>query len=203
MNLRSLIPQRQKKQKSINWFVLYTEGQQRAFTHYFELLYPGVFFYARKVLGDPEPARKIVLIAFSNAWRQREDFLTQDQLKHYILETVREHCATHRLSLMRDHKHAHAGATEKFSLFPGWEKRGLHLERIHKEILAEMLQKVERLPEESKWVLHDAITQRKSRAQLAEEWHVSENAAAIRKSRAFKNLLSLLSEAGTPYYMNY
>jgi RNA polymerase sigma factor (sigma-70 family) len=203
MKLRALIPQRQKSQRNINWFALYTEGQQRAFAHYFELLYPGVFIYARKVLGDQEAARRIVLFAFVNAWRQREDFTTQDQLKQFILDTVRESCTTHRLSLMRDHKHAHAGATEKFSLFPGWERRGLHLEQMHKEILAEMLQTLDRLPEDSRWVLHNAIAERKTKAQLAEEWHTTENAAAIRKSRAFKTLLALLTEPGTPYYINY
>ena len=197
MRLRSFIQHKPSSYKSINWFALFTEGHRKAFSHYFELQYPGLFLYTRKVLGDPEAAKKIVLCAFVNAWKNREDFHTVDQLKLFIRQTVRDHCTTYRLSLAKKT----AGTTERPELFADWESRGPQMERIHKEILAEMFQKLDHLPEDSKWVLHHAITGRKSRAQLAALWHISENAAAIRKSRAFKALLSLLSDPGPTWFL--
>jgi len=118
--------------------MLFTQGHRPAFAHYFESLYPGLFIYARKMLGDQPAARKIVLFAFVGAWRQRQDLTSSGQMKQFILDAVREGCTTYRLALVRDHKHAHAGATDKFSFFPGWEGPGLHFEWLHKEILAEM-----------------------------------------------------------------
>ena len=121
--------------------MLFTEGRRPAFAHYFESLYPGLFIYARKMLTDQSAARKIVLFAFVSAWRQRQDFTSPEQLKQFILEAVREGCTTYRLALVKDHKHANAGATDKFSFLPGWEGEGPRFEWLHKEILAAMAQK--------------------------------------------------------------
>ena len=199
MKFRSLIQHKHNSYKGINWFALYTEGNRKAFSHYFELQYPGLFHYTRKVVGDPEAAKKVVLFAFVSAWKNREDFSNLDQLKDFIRETIRENCTTYRLSLSKDNKQGTAEG-DKFAFFEDWARKGPHMERIHKEILAEMFIKLDDLPEDSKWVLHHAITGRKSRAELAEEWRISENAAAIRKSRAFKALLSLLSDPGASWF---
>lgn len=137
----TLIPHRKKAHKDTSWFTLFTEGHRPAFSHYFESLYPGLFIYARKMLNDQTAARKIVLFAFVNAWRQRQDFTRPERLKQFILDTVREGCTTYRLALVRDHKHAHAGATDKFSFFSSLEGTGPQLEWLHKEILAEMAQR--------------------------------------------------------------
>lgn len=197
MKYRSVIQHRHSSYKCINWFALFTEGNRKAFSHYFELQYPGLFLYTRKVVGDAEAAKKIVLCAFVKAWKNREDFTNLEQLKLFVRDTIRENCTTYRLSLVRDN--GTKGAADRSAFFDQWGMKGPHMERIHKEILAEMFQKLELLPEDSKWVLHHAIAGRKSRAQLAEEWRISENAAATRKSRAFKALLSLLGDAGTSW----
>jgi RNA polymerase sigma factor (sigma-70 family) len=198
MKFKSLIQRRHSSYKGINWFALFTEGNRKAFSHCFELQYPGLFYYARRVLGDAEAARKIVLCAFADAWKNREGFANPDQLKSFIRETVRENCTTYRLSLVREN--GTISEADRSAFFDQLGMKGPHMERIHKEILAEMFQKLELLPEDSKWVLHHAIAGRKSRSQLAEEWRISENAAAIRKSRAFKTLLSLLGDAGPTWY---
>ena len=190
MKFRSLIQPKHTAYKGINWFILFTEGHRKAFTHFFELQYPGLFLTTRKALGNSEAAKKIVLCAFVDAWANREGFTTLDELKRFIRESVRENCTTYRLTLARDHSSP---------LFDGFDQKGPHMERIHKEILAEMFSKLESLPEDSKWILHNAIAERRSRAQLAAEWHISENAAAIRKSRAFKTLLSLLADPGSSF----
>jgi RNA polymerase sigma-70 factor (ECF subfamily) len=137
----TLIPHRKKARKDASWFTLFTEGHRPAFSHYFESLYPGLFIYARKMLSDQAAARKVVLFAFVSAWRQRQDFTSPERLKQFILDSVREGCTTYRLALVRDHKHAHAGATDKFSVFSGLEGTGPQLEWLHKEILAEMAQR--------------------------------------------------------------
>ena len=137
----TLIPHRQKVHKDTSWFIQFTEGHRPAFSHYFESLYPGLFIYARKMLNDQAAARKTVIFAFVSAWRQRKDFIGPEQLKQFILDSVREGCTNYRLALVRDHKHAHAGATDKFSFFSGLEGAGPHLEWLHKEILAEMAQR--------------------------------------------------------------
>lgn len=140
MKLTTLIPHRKKAPKDTDWFISFTRGHRPAFAHYFEALYPGLFIYARKMLTDQSTARKIVLFAFVGAWRQRQDFTSTAQLKQFILDSVREGCTTYRLALVRDHKHANAGATDKFSFFTSLEETGPHLEWLHKEILAEMAQ---------------------------------------------------------------
>src|SRR5882762_11835095 len=115
----SFIQHRQRSYKNINWFALFTEGNRKAFSYYFELQYPGLFYYARKLLGDAEAAKKIALFALVNAWKQREDFGTPDQLKIFMLETVRENCVTYRLSMNRSHQPVHAGAAGGSILLPG------------------------------------------------------------------------------------
>jgi len=198
MKIRPLIQPEHSTHKSINWFVLFTEGHQKAFTHIFKLQYPGLFLRTSKLLENAEAAKKIVLLAFVDAWASREGFTSLDELKRFIRESVRENCSTYRLTLAKDHKEVAVGILDRSSFFDE-EHKGPHLERIHKEILAEMFSKLESLPEDNKWILHHAITERKSLAQLAAKWHVSENAAAIRKSRAFRTLLSLLADPGSSF----
>ncbi|OJW61171.1 MAG: hypothetical protein BGO55_32300 [Sphingobacteriales bacterium 50-39] len=196
MKLSLLIQSKHKAFKGIKWFVLFTKGHPKAFNHFFELQYPGLLLRTRDTLGDAEAARKIILCTFIDAWNYREGFTSEDDLKRFIRETVRNKCTTFRLSpaRIRDHNDIAAGILD---MSTDWEFKGPHMERIYKEILAEMFFKLDQLPEDCKQVLDQVITGRKTTAQLAAEWHISENAAAIRKSRAFKTLLSLLADPGS------
>jgi len=117
MKLPSFIPRKQRSYNDINWFVLFTEGHREAFAHYFGVMYPGLFTCAYKAVGDPVLARNIVLAGFVNAWGIRAELLTQDELKRTVMDKVREDCTSHRLSLVRDHKHDNAGGTDE-SFFP-------------------------------------------------------------------------------------
>jgi RNA polymerase sigma factor (sigma-70 family) len=198
MRLSSFIQPKHKAFKGISWFALFIEGHPKAFAHFFELQYPGLFLYARKALGDPEAAKKIFLCAFADAWNHREGFTSEDQLKQFIRETVRKNCTTFRLSPAKARNNDHTGAGSP-KVPADWDWKGPHMERIYQEILAEMFSKLELLPEDCKLILDQAITGRKTIAQLAAEWNISENAAAIRKSRAFKTLLSLLADPGASF----
>jgi DNA-directed RNA polymerase specialized sigma24 family protein len=140
MKFRSLV-HKHSNYKGINWFALYTEGNRKAFSHFFELQYPGLFHATRKTLGDPGAAKKIVLGAFVNAWKQRESFTAPDHLKIFIRETVRENCASYRLAMSGDHKTGNTGIIDRSFFFADRELKGPHMERIHKEILAEMFQR--------------------------------------------------------------
>jgi len=196
MKLNLLIQPKPKVFKSINWFALFSEGRQKAFNHFFELQYPGLFLRARGILGNPEAAKKIILCAFVDAWNYREGFTSEDDLKQFIRETVRKKCNTFRLSpaKTREPNDIAAGILD---MSTEGEFKGPHMERIYKEIQAEMFFKLDQLPEDCKQVLDQVIIDRKTTAQLAAEWGISENAAAIRRSRAIKTLLSLMAEPGS------
>ncbi|HVU57758.1 MAG TPA: hypothetical protein VHD83_22005 [Puia sp.] len=193
MRLSPFIQPKHKAFKGINWFALFLQGHPKAVAHFFYLQYPGLFLYARKALGDPEAAKKIFLCAFADAWNTREGFTSEDQLKQFIREKVREKCTTYRLSPAKtmDHQKTAAGALDRSA---GWELNGPHMERIHKEILAEMFSKLELLPGDCQQILDEVIAGRKTIAQLAAGWNISEKAAATRRSKAFKTLLSLLAD---------
>jgi hypothetical protein len=117
MKQPSFIRRSQKSDNDINWFVLFTEGHREAFTHYFEVMYPGLFYCACKAVSDTDIARSIVLAGFVSAWEMREALFTPDELKKFVMDKVREGCTRHRLSLVRDHKHDNAGGTDE-SFFP-------------------------------------------------------------------------------------
>ncbi|HEY4206440.1 MAG TPA: sigma-70 family RNA polymerase sigma factor [Puia sp.] len=190
MRISSLIQPKHSSYKGIDWFALFADGNPKGFAHFFDLQYPGLFLSARKMLRDEGAARKIVICAYADAWNNREAFTSQEQLKQFVRETVKNKCTTYRLS---------PPAIGVADGPPDWESKGPHMERIHKEILAEMFGKLDQLPKDTRLILHQAVIERMSLAQLAAEWNISENAAAIRKSRAFKTLLSLLADPGNPF----
>ena len=198
MKLNLLIQPKHKAFKGINWFALFSQGDQKAFDHFFELQYPGLFLRALDVLGDPEAAKKIILLTFFDAWNYREGFTSEDDLKRFIRETVRKKCITFRLSPAKT-REPNGIAAGILDMSTDWDFKGPHWERIYKEIMVEMFFKLEQLPEDVKHVLDQVITRRKTTAQLAADWNISEKAAAIRKSRAFKTLLSLLADPGSSF----
>jgi transmembrane sensor len=124
MKLPSFNSRKQITDNDINWFVLFTEGHREAFTHYFEVMYPELFYCAGKAVGDPAIARNIVLSGFVSAWEAREHLFTPEELKKCVMDKVREGCTRHRLSLVRDHKHDNAGGTDE-SFFPEDRSDGL------------------------------------------------------------------------------
>jgi|GEM_PF-399607 len=117
MKLKSFIPPRQGPYTDINWFVLFTEGHRDAFAYYFQELYPELFYCACKAVGDPVMAKNILLTSFASAWEARKVLFTPDELKKLVTDKVRKGCTSHRLSLVRDHKHDNAGGTDE-AFFP-------------------------------------------------------------------------------------
>ncbi|MDO6430552.1 FecR family protein [Flavitalea sp. BT771] len=124
MKQPSFIRRSQRSDNDINWFVLFTEGHRDAFAHYFEAMYPGLYHCACKAVADPAIAESIILAGFVDAWKVREGLFTQDELRRLVMDKVREGCTSHRLSLVRDHKHDNAGGTDE-SFFPEDSPDGL------------------------------------------------------------------------------
>lgn len=198
MKLNLLIQPKHKAFKAINWFALFSEGHHKAFNHFFELQYPGLFLRARKMLGNPDAAKKILICAFVDAWNIREGFTSEDELKRFIREAVRKKCNTFRLSPTKT-RAPNDIAAGILDMSTEGECKGPHMERIYKEIQAEMFFKLDQLPEDCKQVLDQVIIGRTTTARLAAEWNISEKAAAIRRSRAIRTLLSLMAEPGSSF----
>ena len=86
----------------------------QAFTHLYNHLFPGVYYFARRLVGKGPEAEDIVAETFEKLWRIRPNFNTYANIKAFLYITARNAC----LDLLRAR----------------WRHRLAHLEIVYLEI---------------------------------------------------------------------
>lgn len=83
------------KNSFADYFQLFLQGDQRAFTHIHLTLYKPIFNFARKIMQNKFEIESIIQDAFLFIWNHRERMKSMDHLKRYIRRRVRWDCLSY------------------------------------------------------------------------------------------------------------
>jgi RNA polymerase sigma-70 factor (ECF subfamily) len=65
------------------------QGNEESFTEAFDRYYPGLCFYAEKLIHDMDESRSLVQQVFVDLWMKRNKLVIQQSLKAYLFTAVR------------------------------------------------------------------------------------------------------------------
>jgi len=173
---------------------LLRKGDAESFREIYIRYWDKLYVIARKRLNDPSEAEEIVQDIFCNLWRKREEFVLSKSFDQYFAVAVKFE-VINRLAKKARHLAYERQAVASFT-----EADNSTLQLLDMgELLAQLRQSVQALPEKCRIVFNLKYEQGYSQKLIAEELKISEKTveAHLSKARktlrtAFGNLLGLL-----------
>lgn len=157
------------------------------FREVYDLYYRRLCFFAYQLVGDKDLAEDIAQDAFVAYWNQKSTFIDNDKVvKSYLYSTVKFISLNHL---------RHKKVTERYSL----NSLGTHIEEekitekmIRAEVLNEIYQALDTLPEGCKEIFRLGYFEGFSNPKIAEVLQISINTVKTQKQRGLKMLRSIL-----------
>lgn len=167
------------------------EGFKRGDEQYLEKVYA---MFSERMLGtaigilhNEKEAEEVILDAFFKIWMRRERFATMYKLQSYLFVVVKHSC----FQILEKRKAFNRVQQEIRTLHE--DREGFVLERIVKtETVQYMYHTMKRLPEASRTLLHLMFVHELSTEQIAEKLQITREHVRVRKSRALRQLRSLM-----------
>lgn len=173
-----------------DWFLLFREGDKKAFRSVFDRYYRPISYFALKILRDDSYAEDIVSETFRKAWDRRDKFATPRHLENFLYLVTRNSC----ISYLRSGRVIHSTAQEWVRMAEDEDgaDSAIDLERVQARLMEVIFEKLEKLPGGN--VLRMAFIEGKSTSEIAHELETTENNVYIMKSRSLKALRSMLTQ---------
>lgn len=155
------------------------EALQTLLKHY----YSALCLFAERLLGDSAAAEDIVGESFVKLWKKRTDFENHQNLKAFMYITVRNACLNYLKQAKRDSlsKKQHAyltGEKEEFVLN----------EMIRAEVLKEIMDAINNLPEQCRKVLKLGYLEGMKNQEIAAKLNISVHTVKNQKARGIQLL---------------
>lgn len=152
--------------------------------------YHRLCFYAAKYVKDIEEAKDIVQEVLVKIWEREIPFSNELALSAYLYSSVYHSCLD-RLTLQGIHNRHHQQIQK---LNPDIDSANYLNMRIEDEILWEIFEAVEKLPEECKKVFKLSYIEKLDIAQVAEILNISEHTVKSQRARGKKLLQDYLKD---------
>lgn len=158
-------------------------GDPDALQNLLKLYYGPLCLFAERLLADSAAAEDIVGESFVKLWHKKNDFETHQNLKAFMYITVRNACLNFLKQARRESlsKKQHAyltGEKEEFVLN----------EMIRAEVLKEIMDEVNNLPEQCRKVLKFAYLEGLKNQEIADLLNISIHTVKNQKARAIQLL---------------
>jgi RNA polymerase sigma-70 factor (family 1) len=158
-------------------------GNQTAFEYIFNTYYPRICLYAAPFATEDKQAEDIAKEAFIRIWNSDKRFKSIEHLKNTLYLSTKQiginHQVAHQRTLQREEKY--------YSIQQPYE--GHHLQHmIQSEVMGELYEAVNKLPEQAKAVIVSTYLEGKSNQEVAEEMNISLQTVKNYKMRALKQL---------------
>ncbi|MCS3798818.1 RNA polymerase sigma-70 factor [Niastella sp. OAS944] len=155
------------------------EALQTLLKHY----YSALCLFAERLVGNSAAAEDIVGESFVKLWKKRTDFENHQNLKAFMYITIRNACLNYIKQAKRDSlsKKQHAyltGEKEEFVLN----------EMIRAEVLKEIMDAINNLPEQCRKVLKLGYLEGKKNQEIAAELNISVHTVKNQKARGIQLL---------------
>ncbi len=155
----------------------------------FSLYYARLCYFAFKMIGEREAAEDLVQEAFVKLWERQDDFTSELSAKTFLYVTVRNACLNRIRHEEVEKKYIKAHNSEEVE-----EEKGLQ-QIIQAEVLGEIHNAIEALPQGCRQVLKLAYFEGLKNHEIAEQLGISVNTIKTQKARALQ-LLRLKLDIG-------
>jgi len=173
-----------------DWFLLFREGDKKAFRAVFDRYYRPISYFALKILRDDSFAEDVVSDTFRKAWDRRDKFATPRHLENFLYLVTRNSC----ISYLRSGRVIHSTALEWVRMAEDKDvaESVIDLERVQTKLMEVIFEKLQQLPGGE--VLRLAFIEGKSTEEIAAKLDTTVNNVYIMKSRSLKALRTMLTK---------
>jgi RNA polymerase sigma-70 factor (family 1) len=170
-------------------FDSFKEGGEKGFNAFFMAYYRPLCYYANLYMKDLKVSEEIVNEGFVLLWMNREKIKSASHLKNYLYKVV-YHLSLQ--SIQKSKSKNHTAVTYEIRETESMDRNGLD-NMIRTELMTEIHQTINQLPEECKRIFNKLYLQGKTVREIATELGLSINTVKTQKRRALQFLRSKLS----------
>lgn len=166
-------------------------GDEQAFDLLFRKFYPGLVFFARRIVPGHGIAEEIVQDILFKLWQRRADFDNYISLKGFLYISTKNACRDsidkEQRKLNRDHNWYLSNTTTEADVEENI---------IYAEVLIEISQALDRLPEQCRKIMKMSYEQGMSGKEIAETMQLTVSTVNNQKARGIILLRKILSTNG-------
>ena len=179
------------EQKEDYWIDALHNGEERAISHFFDLHYKSLCFFADRLIHSEEDAEDIAANCFVLLWERSTGFETAGHIKAFLYKSCWNDCLNH----IRDTKRKIAKA-EKYALQRVESEEYILQEIIRSEFLQALNQEISLLPERPRHVFNMIYFEGKKLEEIAFELNLSIQTVRNHKTRAIDLLKTSFLKKG-------
>jgi RNA polymerase sigma-70 factor (family 1) len=167
----------------------FQNGDKEAFNHIFNMFYKRICFFAAGIVNEDE-AEDIVQDTFVKLWERRKSFNNLNAIKAFLYLTTKNNCIN---------TYKHQKVIDKFESLHAEEIDELNIiyHLIEAEVLEEVQQAVQQLPQSYRKVIYLSYFQELSNQETADYLNVSINTVKTQKVRSLRILREILKHSPT------
>lgn len=168
-------------------------GNQTAFNTLFRMFHPALCFFARRLAISllPGEAEEIVSDSFLKLWHRRSNFLSLSSIKAFLYIATRNACLNNlNKEAVRHRQHA------KFLFNAGGIEDTVIEEIIYTEVLREVSQAIESLPDQCRRIIKMAYEDGLTPKEIAAALDITVSTVNNQKSRGVRLLRQRISSSG-------
>jgi RNA polymerase sigma-70 factor (family 1) len=144
--------------------------------------------FAERLLNDRAAAEDIVGESFIKLWNKRGDFKTTQNIKAFMYITVRNACLNYLKQAKRDSLNQ-----KQLAYLTGEKEEFVLNEMIRAEVLKEIMNEIDNLPEQCKKVLKLGYLEGLKNQEIAKLMNISVHTVKNQKARAIQLLKTRLA----------
>jgi RNA polymerase sigma-70 factor (family 1) len=155
------------------------DALQTLLKHY----YSALCLFAERLLGDSAAAEDIVGESFVKLWNKRANFENHQNLKAFMYITVRNACLNYLKQLKRESLNQ-----KQLAYFTGEKEEFVLNEMIRAEVLKEIMEEINNLPEQCRKVTKLGYLEGMKNQEIADLLNISIHTVKNQKARAIQLL---------------
>lgn len=163
--------------------VSFRKGSPDALQSLLKLFYSPLCLFAERLLADSAAAEDIVGESFVKLWNKRTDFESLQNLKAFMYITVRNACLNQLKQAKRD-----SLSKKQLAYLTGEKEEFVLNEMIRAEVLKEIMQEINNLPEQCRKVLKMGYFEGMKNQEIAGLLNISVHTVKNQKARAIQLL---------------
>ena len=166
----------------------FRQGSPEAVKYIYNKYFADLYVFAFKMTGDRHEAEDIAVTSFMKLWQLRERFETPANIKAFLYVTARNACLDH-LRAYKRHLQSHL----EIDYLKLHENNTRVDEHTHGQLLNELRQAIENLPQQCKLIFKLLFFEGHSTAAIAEQLGISPQTVLNQKTRALQLLRNALA----------
>jgi RNA polymerase sigma-70 factor (family 1) len=161
----------------------FRKGVPDALQSLLKQFYSPLCLFAERLLGDSAAAEDIVGESFVKLWNKRTNFESLQNIKAFMYITVRNACLNHLKQAKRD-----SLSKKQLAYLTGEKEEFVLNEMIRAEVLKEIMQEINNLPEQCRKVLKMGYLEGMKNQEIADLLNISVHTVKNQKARAIQLL---------------